>query len=63
VLREVEAGCRILAEVVAQIDRMDAQIEQEWGSGQGASGESDLLLRLLALPYSDHPDYRQEWKP
>jgi hypothetical protein len=20
-------------------------------------------LRLLALPYVDHPDYRQEWKP
>lgn len=20
-------------------------------------------LRLLALPYSDHPDYQQEWKP
>ncbi len=22
-----------------------------------------LLLRLLALPYSDHPDYREEWRP
>lgn len=21
------------------------------------------LLRLLALPYAAHPDYRQEWKP
>ncbi len=20
-------------------------------------------LRLLALPYSDHPDYREEWRP
>lgn len=20
-------------------------------------------LRLLALPYAEHPDYRQEWKP
>jgi hypothetical protein len=20
-------------------------------------------LRLLALPYADHPDYREEWKP
>lgn len=20
-------------------------------------------LKLLALPYADHPDYRQEWKP
>lgn len=21
------------------------------------------VLRLLALPYSNHPDYREEWKP
>ncbi|MFC3988744.1 DUF6221 family protein [Actinoplanes siamensis] len=21
------------------------------------------LLRLLALPYAGHPDYRQEWSP
>ncbi|WP_433254472.1 DUF6221 family protein [Streptosporangium sp. CA-135522] len=21
------------------------------------------MLRLLLLPYADHPDYRQEWKP
>ena len=21
------------------------------------------ILRLLAVPYADHPDYRQEWKP
>lgn len=23
----------------------------------------DYVLRLLALPYDSHPDYRQEWKP
>lgn len=22
-----------------------------------------LTLRALALPYADHPDYREEWKP
>jgi hypothetical protein len=21
------------------------------------------LLRLLALPYTDHPEHREEWKP
>jgi hypothetical protein len=20
-------------------------------------------LRLLALPYADHPDFREEWRP
>lgn len=24
---------------------------------------ADHVLECLALPYSDHPDYRQEWKP
>ncbi|MET9012302.1 DUF6221 family protein [Streptomyces olivaceoviridis] len=23
----------------------------------------DYVLRLLALPYADHPDYREEWAP
>jgi hypothetical protein len=50
---------------------------QEWLSYDGADWEwtdrgSDLalaqiaaprMLKLLALPYADHPDYRDEWKP
>jgi hypothetical protein len=24
---------------------------------------TERLLRLLALPYADHPDYRHEWRP
>lgn len=24
---------------------------------------ADEVLRLLALPYADHPDYRDEWRP
>jgi len=27
----------------------------------GLDGED--ILRLLALPYADHPDYREEWRP
>lgn len=23
----------------------------------------DVILALLALPYADHPDYRDEWRP
>ncbi|MFI6304291.1 DUF6221 family protein [Amycolatopsis thailandensis] len=22
-----------------------------------------MVLKFLALPYADHPDYREEWKP
>jgi hypothetical protein len=28
-----------------------------------ASAGDPYVLQLLVLPYSDHPDYRQEWKP
>jgi len=63
-LRDVESKRRILAEVVEQIDDMDSRIEGEWGSGHKTTGESDLLLMLLALPYSEHPEYDAEaWKP
>lgn len=26
-------------------------------------GTTPEVLRLLALPYVDHPDYREEWRP
>jgi len=59
VLREVEAKRRIVS------------LERDWpyGSGDpegaeyGWSDVMDRVLRLLALPYSDHPDYDESWKP
>ena len=64
-LREVEAKRQILVDVKALIDGMDAETNQERGPDHyyTPTGESDLLLKLLALPYSGHPDYRPEWKP
>lgn len=32
-----------------------------WATTDPTSGCE--TLRLLALPYTDHPDYREEWKP
>jgi hypothetical protein len=29
----------------------------------GGQAALDRALRLLALPYADHPDYRAEWRP
>ena len=49
VLRECEAKRRIV-ETAQDID----MIENEWGQS---------ILRDLASVYSDHPDYREEWKP
>lgn len=36
-------------------------IEAIQTGGSDADIESSLFLRMLALPYQDHPDYRQEW--
>jgi hypothetical protein len=63
VLAEVEAKRRILDEFKPRVDQMDATIEGEWGMGNYPSGESDLLVKLLALPYTGHPGYREEWRP
>ena len=30
---------------------------------QKSGGLPCMTLRLLALPYADHPDYREEWRP
>jgi hypothetical protein len=71
VLREVEAGRTILAEHVPydctepkgqrcfrcasdRAYRSGAAIHEAWPC---------LTLRILAAVYSDHPDYRPEWKP
>ena len=61
VLREIEAKRRVIAEVVPEIDLMEDRIDGEWGVGASnlAERESRLLLRLLALPYSDRPGYAE----
>jgi hypothetical protein len=48
VLREVRAK-RAILELIAQ-----------HGTGRLPRGES--MLRQLALPYADHPDFRREWQ-
>ncbi|PWG13915.1 hypothetical protein DF268_08600 [Streptomyces sp. V2] len=51
VLREIDAKRRIVARVTYHADIMG------WDEVHGD------LLRSLALPYADHPDYRKEWRP
>jgi hypothetical protein len=60
VLREVEAKRRII-----DLDG-DWPYGAEMETGEAVTGWSDAIdrvLRLLALSYSDHPDYREEWRP
>lgn len=49
VLREVEANRRL-------IELRESEPAISWADG-------GYILRYLALPYDQHPDYRPEWRP
>ena len=58
VLADVEAKRRIIADR----EHIDASAgDTEWHSGY-SDGNYDAL-RALALPYADHPDYDESWRP
>ena len=51
---------RVLAECEAKrriVEQLAPIAEETWDVDLGR------VLKLLALPYADHPDYRQEWRP
>ncbi|MEU8040894.1 DUF6221 family protein [Streptosporangium sp. NPDC049078] len=60
VFREVAAKRKLLDDLFPDIQGMDGMIEGEWGHHNPAA---DRLLEVLALPYADHDDYREEWRP
>jgi uncharacterized protein DUF6221 len=60
VLREVEAKRAFLDTWLPEATKTDEQVNEEWGYGSTLASD---VLRLLALPYSDHPDYRDDWRP
>lgn len=62
---------RVLAEVDVKRRIVEVVMEQ-WRPGDilnGSQGADDIdhqppwLLRVLALPYTDHPDYDESWRP
>ena len=65
VLAECEAKRRIVEEV--HYDGRSGDYVAPWCTT--CSDDENLVnlpcptLRLLALPYADHPDYQPEWKP
>lgn len=67
VLAECEAKRRIVEMHPIYGDDLgdDAQHDcpGEWVNHVDDPNEPCPTLRLLALPYADHPSYRQEWKP
>jgi hypothetical protein len=72
-----ECDCNYAARVLADVAAKRRIVELHTGEHECVSDEAhdavlvapgyifhlDPTLKLLALPYSDHPDYREEWKP
>lgn len=50
----VLAECEAKRRIVGQVERNVRDVTGGW---------LDRILHLLALPYADHPDYRDEWRP
>jgi hypothetical protein len=54
---------RVLAECEAKrriVEELRSITMGKWKAGEPWA---DRMLGILALPYADHPDYREEWKP
>lgn len=54
---------RVLAECAAKraiVSELQPGRHEDLGISQGTS---EYLLSLLAVPYSDHPDYDESWRP
>jgi len=63
VLAEVDAKRRILdLHEAAEFEYADADVCLSCDSG-GPLPYPCPTVRLLALPYADHPDYHDEWRP
>ncbi|MFE9337788.1 DUF6221 family protein [Streptomyces sp. NPDC007063] len=54
---------RVLAEVDARRRILRWHLDEECCSVCLDDVEGCPLFRALALPYADHPDYREEWRP
>ncbi|MFE9923286.1 DUF6221 family protein [Streptomyces sp. NPDC005774] len=64
VLREVEAKRRTIALCEPPLVETTGlhDTERQFIPGEGRPWGLDVL-KLLALPYADHPAYREEWRP
>jgi hypothetical protein len=64
---DVEAKRRILAEIVPETNDMDQALDSEFRSTKRDTDTEpyigERLLRILAAPYANHQDYRDEWRP
>ncbi|MFI6496887.1 DUF6221 family protein [Nonomuraea typhae] len=61
-LREVEARRELINEMEALLAASgDERLPHDVRESDSAT--AGIVLRLLSLPYSDHLDYKEAWKP
>lgn len=58
----VLAECDAKTEIVRALSRSTIMLSGS-AARAVADADRDLVFRHLALPYADHSDYREEWKP
>lgn len=63
VLDEVAAKRKLLQEIWAGLADFAANIAEIRGDDCGVLEYRAGLLKLFALPYADHPDYDEAWRP
>ena len=64
VLADVEAKRQALAKCAEWLSyRPVGDTDVDRGSDGAYVDAAETMLRLLALPYADHADYREEWQP
>jgi hypothetical protein len=49
------ADCEAKRRIVDDLGNYRQPHDPDWTTAQ-------VVLKLLALPYADHPDYREEWR-
>lgn len=60
--RTLESEARLLAEGRAM--RQIVDLASDWSRiNEDESNLMFIVLTYLALPYADHPDYDEQWKP
>jgi Family of unknown function (DUF6221) len=75
VLAECDAKRRIVEQYADYLSTVKAYRSPRWSDAMNEQDKENArqaearhrvaedVARLIALPYADHPDYRQEWKP
>ena len=53
----VLAECETKRRIIGDLESMYMRVR-----GDGVVADGHFVLRAIALPYADHPDYREEWQ-